>query len=72
MVTRTVTLPALPAGTVTVMEVAVSAVTVPATPPKVTDSTGLLKLVPTMTTLFPPANRPLLGVMEVMVGTPPM
>jgi len=68
VVTVTSTVP-LPAGEVTVMEVAVLAVTVPDVVPNVTD-VAELRFVPVMTTWVPPAIGPEVGAMEVTDGTP--
>ncbi len=67
VVTTTGTGPATPdAGVVTVIEVAVSAVTVPALPPTVTVADN--SSVPLMVTVVPPAVGPELGVIRVMAG----
>jgi len=69
VVTVTSTTPALPAGEVTVTDVALLAVIEPAVAPNVTE-VAEVRLVPVMTTLVPPAVGPLLGVTEVTVGAP--
>ena len=66
VVTVTSTMP-VPAGEVTVIEVAVSAVTVPAVEPNLTEVADP-RLVPVTTTLVPPALGPLVGAIEDTVG----
>ena len=66
VVTVTSTVPA-PAGEVTVMEFAVSAVTVPAVVPNLT-AVAFARLVPVTVTLVPPAAGPALGLTAVTVG----
>ncbi len=67
VVTVTSTVP-VPAGEVTVMESAVSAVTVPAVVPKST-AVAFARLVPVTVTLVPPPSGPALGLTAVTVGT---
>ncbi len=72
VVTVTLTAPAAPAGAVTVMEVAVGVpVTVALELPNATASPEAVveKLVPVMVTVFPPAVEPLVGLIDVIVGT---
>ena len=66
VVTVTSTVP-VPAGEVTVMEVAVSAVTVPAVVPNLT-AVAFARLVPVTVTLVPPAPGPEVGLTAVTVG----
>ena len=66
MVTVTSTVP-LPAGEVTVMEVAESAVTAPDVVPNLTD-VAEARLVPVMITVVLPVDGPLVGAIEVTVG----
>ena len=67
VVTTTLAGPAVPDGAVTVIDVEVSAVTVAAVPPIVTE-VAPVRLVPPMTTELPPATGPALGVTEPMIG----
>ncbi len=72
MVTVTLTAPgAEPAGAVTVNEVADADVTVAALDPKSTVSPDAVALnpVPAMVTELPPASAPLVGLIDVIVGT---
>ncbi len=69
VVTVTSTVPALPAGDVTVIEVAVSAVTVPATVPNST-AVASDRPVPVTVTVVPPAVGPEPGATAVTVGGP--
>ena len=64
----TSTVPALPAGAVTVMEVAVLAVSPVAEFVPNFTPVAELKLVPVMITVVPPAVGPLVVLMLVMVG----
>ena len=65
VVTRTLAVPAVPAGVVAVMLVALTTLTlVAATPPMVTP-VAPVKLVPVMVTLVPPAVEPAFGEMPV-------
>jgi len=59
--------PAVPAGDVTVIEVAVFAVIEPELLPNLT-ALAPLKFVPVIVTLVPPAAGPLVGEIEVTVG----
>ena len=68
VVTVTSTAPAVPAGDVAVIEVALTTVKEALVPPNFT-ALALLKLVPVMVTLVPPAVGPLAGVIAVTVGT---
>ena len=66
VVTVTSTVP-VPAGDVTVIEVVVSAVTVPVTEPNFA-AVAPPRLVPVMTTEVPPPLEPEVGLMPVTVG----
>ena len=68
VVTWTSTVPARPAGAVTVIDVALKAVTLPAVAPKLTTGVPGVKLDPPMVTTVPPAVGPVFGVTEVTVG----
>ena len=68
VVTRTLAVPAVPAGVVAVMVVAVTTTTaVAAVPPNVT-AVAPVKLVPVMVTDCAPASGPDDGLMDVAVG----
>ena len=67
VVTATLAAPATLAGVCTTICVAVLLVTVPATPPNVTD-VALLKPVPVIVTEVPPPTGPVAGETAVMVG----
>ena len=68
VVTVTSTVPALPAGAVAVTEVADLTVNeAAAVAPKLT-AEALVRLVPVMVTVVPPAVGPALGLTEVSVG----
>jgi hypothetical protein len=67
LTTATSTAPALADGVTTESCVAVRAVTVPATPPKVTVAPGS-NSVPVMVTLVPPFVVPEAGCTDVIVG----
>ena len=68
VVTVTLALPAVPAGEITVIEVAELTTTdVPAVPPKLTVDPAR-KLVPVIVTDVPPAVGPDVGLMDVTVG----
>jgi len=69
VVTVTWTVPAVPAGDVTVAVVAVLERMVPALAPKFT-AVELARLVPVTMTCWPPAVGPELEVTEVTDGTP--
>ena len=66
VVTVTSTVP-VPDGEVTVIDVAVSAVTVPAVVPNLT-VVAFVRLVPVTVTLVPPAAGPEVGLTAVTVG----
>jgi hypothetical protein len=68
VVTRTSTAPAAPAGAVTVMDVALNAVTLPAAAPKVTTGVPGVKLEPPMVTTAPPASGPVFGLTDATAG----
>jgi hypothetical protein len=67
VVTVTSTVPALSAGEVAVMEPATSLVTLAMVVPNLT-AVALLRLVPVIVTLVPPASGPALGLTPVTVG----
>ena len=69
VVTVTSTVPADPAGEVTVIDVAESAVTVPATVPNLTD-VAEARPWPVTVTVVPPLAGPEVGAMAVTVGGP--
>jgi len=66
VVTVTVTVPALPAGLVTVICVPESELIFAAAPPKLT--VAPLRLVPLIVTVVPPWAGPLDGEIDVIVG----
>src|SRR5205807_8275 len=68
VVTVTSTAPWAPAGAVTVIDVAVNAVTLPALAPKLTVGVPGVKLVPEMVTTVPPAVVPEPGLTPLTVG----
>ena len=69
VVTRTLAVPALPAGVMQVIDVVdVTEGDVQVLPAIVTVVAPATKLVPLIRTLVPPAVEPLLGVMAVTVG----
>ena len=68
VVTKTLAVPAVPAGVVTVIEVSLTKVKVAAAPPIVT-AVAPVKPVPVMVMLVPPATGPLVGEILVTVGT---
>ena len=68
VVTRTLAVPAIPAGVVAVIEVALITVTpVAASPPMVT-AVAPVKLVPVIVTAVPPKVVPVAGAMLATVG----
>ena len=68
VVTRTLAVPAVPAGAVAVMLVGLATVMpVAATPPMVTE-VAPVKFVPVIVTLVPPSVVPVAGAMLVTVG----
>ena len=67
MVTVTSTVPALSAGLVTVIELAVSTVTVPEVDPNLTE-VAPDRFDPAIVTVVPPATGPLDGLIEVTTG----
>ena len=68
VVTRTLAVPAMPAGLVAVIDVELTTVTpVAAVPPMVT-AVAPVKLVPVIVTLVPPRVVPVAGAMLVTVG----
>ena len=68
VVTRTLAVPAVPAGVVAVMEVAFTTTTlVAAAPPRVT-LVAPVKLVPVMVTAWPPADEPVDGLIALTEG----
>ena len=68
VVTVTSTAPWAPAGAVTVIDVAVNAVTLPALAPKLTVGVPGVKLVPEMVTTVPPVVGPPAGLIPVTAG----
>ena len=68
VVTVTSTAPWAPAGAVTVMDVAVKAVTLPALAPKLTVGVPGVKMVPEMVTTVPPVVGPPAGLIPVTAG----
>ena len=67
MVTTTLLVPAVPAGVVAVIEVELTTELTAVVPPIVTDA-PLIKPVPVIVILVPPANGPLDGATEITVG----
>ena len=68
VVTRTLAVPPVPAGVVAVIEVALTTATlVAAAPPRVT-LVAPVKLVPVMVTDWPPAVRPVDGLIALIAG----
>ena len=68
VVTRTLAVPAVPAGVVAVIEVELTTVTpVAAVPPMVT-AVAPVKLAPVIVTIVPPSVVPVAGVILVTVG----
>ena len=70
VVTTTLAVPAVPAGVVTVMEVALFTTRLVAVVPPMVTPVAPVKLVPVMVMLVPPATGPLVGEILVTVGTP--
>jgi len=68
VVTRTLAVPALPAGVVAVMVVAFTTVTALAAVPPIVTAVAPVKLVPVRVTDCPPASGPDDGLMDVAVG----
>ena len=68
MVTRTLAVPAEPAGVVAVMVVALITVTLVAALPPMLTAVAPVKLVPVMVTVVPPGVVPLVGLIAVIVG----
>ena len=68
--TSTLAAPAVPAGVVQVIEVAVLALSAVQAAPPILTALALVRVVPVMVTLVPPAVGPLLGLMAVTVGGP--
>jgi hypothetical protein len=67
LVTTTLLVPAVPAGVVAVIEVELTTELTAVVPPIVTDA-PLIKPVPVIVILVPPANGPLDGATEITVG----
>ena len=67
VVTSTLAVPAVPAGVVAVIVVALTLPTEAAVPPMVT-AVAPVKPVPVIVTVCPPANGPDVGLMDVTVG----
>jgi len=70
VVTRTLAVPALPAGVVAVMVVAFTTVTAVAAVPPIVTAVAPVKLVPVTVTDCPPASGPDNGAIDATVGTP--
>ena len=68
VVTRTLAVPALPAGVVAVIVVALVTVKLVAAVPPIVTPVAVVRLTPVMVTLVPPAIGPLLGLRLVTVG----
>ena len=68
VVTRTLAVPALPAGVVAVMVVAFTTVTAVAAVPPIVTAVASVKLVPVRVTDCAPASGPEVELMEVTVG----
>ena len=68
VVTWTSTVPAAPAGAVTVIDVALKAVTLPAVAPKLTTGVPGVKLEPVIVTSVPPAVVPVFGLTDATDG----
>ena len=68
VVTRTLAVPALPAGVVAVMVVAFTTVTPVAAAPPIETTVAPVKLVPVRVTACPPASGPDDGLIDVTVG----
>ena len=67
VVTRTLALPALPAGVVQVMLVGLTTTRLVAAVPPMVTPVAPVKFVPVIVTLVPPTVLPLLGLMAVTV-----
>ena len=67
MLTRTLAVPAVPAGVTAVIEVGLTTKAVATAPPMVTTEAPV-KLAPVIVIAVPPVTGPLLGLIEVMVG----
>ena len=68
VVTKTLAVPALPAGVVAVMLVELTTVTLVAAVPPRAIAVAPVKLVPVMVMVVPPACEPLVGEILVTVG----
>ena len=68
VVTKTLAVPAVPAGVVTVMEVALFTTRLVAAVPPMVTPVAPVKPVPVMVMLVPPAVEPLVGEILVTVG----
>ena len=70
VVTSTLAVPALPAGVVAVIEVALTTVTFVAVVPRIVTAVVPMKPVPVMVTDCAPTSGPDAALMDVTVGTP--
>ena len=68
VVTRTLALPAVPAGVTAVIDVEDTTVTEVAAAPPIVTAVAPVKPVPEMVTLVPPAIGPVLGEIALTVG----
>ena len=68
VVTKTLAVPAVPAGVVTVMEVALFTTRLVAAVPPMVTPVAPVKPVPVMVMLVPPAVEPLVGEILITVG----
>ena len=68
VVTRTLAVPAVPAGVSAVIEVALTTVTLVAAVPPIVTPVAPVKSVPVIVTLVPPAIGPLAGLIPLTVG----
>ena len=68
VVTKTLAVPAVPAGVVAVMIVELNTVTLVAVTPSIVTAVAPVKSVPVMVMVVPPAIKPLVGEIVVTVG----
>ena len=68
VVTSTLALPAVPAGTVAVMDVSLTTVKLVAAVPPIVTALAPVKPEPARVTAVPPASGPVAGVIDVTVG----
>ena len=71
VLTTTLAVPAVPAGVVAVIEVALTTVTFVAAAPPMVTPVAPVKFAPVMVTEVPPAVGPELGLIEATVGADP-